>query len=61
MFRAMKSPRKNLQSGGSLLAFAVVAGAVGGVMAGEASIGILAGFAVGLLLLLAVWLVDRSR
>ena len=57
----MNSPRKNLQSGGFLLALAVVAGAVGGTMAGEPSIGILAGFGVGLLLLLAVWLIDRRR
>jgi hypothetical protein len=47
------------RAGGVLLALAIVAGAVGGAMAGEASIGVLAGFVAGLLMLAAVWLFDR--
>lgn len=52
-------PRKQARSGGVLLALAIVAGAVGGAMAGEASIGVLAGAGAGLIMLGLVWLVDR--
>lgn len=52
-------PRKEARSGGVLLALAIVAGAVGGAMAGEASIGVLAGAGAGLIMLGLVWLVDR--
>jgi hypothetical protein len=54
-------PRKDARSGGALLALAIVAGAVGGAMAGEASIGVLAGVGAGLIMLGLVWLVDRRR
>jgi hypothetical protein len=51
--------KKNAQAGGALLAISIVAGAVGGAIGGQASVGVLAGFAVGMILLAAVWLVDR--
>jgi hypothetical protein len=48
-------------SGGFLLAVAIVLGVGIGAWKGQATIGFLAGLGVGLLLLLAVWLMDRSR
>ena len=53
--------RSDARSGGSLLAISIIAGAVGGTLAGEPSIGLLAGAGVGLALLLLVWLIDRRR
>ena len=52
-------PRKEPRSGGVLLALAIVAGAVGGAMGGQASIGVLTGVAAGLVMLGLVWLIDR--
>ena len=57
MNRQSKPPR----AGGVFLAAAVLAGAAGGVLAGQPSIGLLAGAAVGLALLGGIWLVDRRR
>ena len=57
----MAGPNQNARSGGALLAFSIVAGAIGGVIGGQTSIGILAGLAVGLALLAAVWISDRKR
>ena len=54
-------PRKDARSGGVLLALSIVAGAVGGVIGGQPSVGLVAGLAVGLLLLAGVWLIDRRR
>ncbi len=42
------------RGGGSLLAGAIIAGAVAGAVTGELSIGILAGFGIGVLIALAV-------
>lgn len=53
------SDKPGSRAGGVLLAAAIVAGAAGGVLAGQPSIGLLAGASVGLLLLLAFWLLDR--
>ena len=47
------------RSGGALLAAAILLGVVAGTFAGQPSIGFLAGLAVGLILLGAVWLIDR--
>ena len=52
-------PRRDGRSGGALLAISIIAGALGGTIGGQPSIGFLAGLAAGLLMLLAVWLVDR--
>ena len=54
-----KPARRDARSGGSLLAIGVIAGAVAGTLAGEPTIGLLAGAGIGLALLLVVWLVDR--
>ena len=50
-----RSPR----AGGFLLAAAILAGAGGGIAAGQPTIGALAGVAAGLALLATVWLLDR--
>ena len=47
------------RSGGCLLAFSVVAGAAVGPASGQPSIGFLAGSALGLVLVIAVFLLDR--
>lgn len=51
--------RRFPRAGGALLAAAILLGAVGGGVAGQPSIGFLAGLATGLALLAAVWLGDR--
>ena len=48
-------------AGGFLLAISLLAGAIIGAGRGQASIGFVAGLAVGLVLLVAVWLIDRVR
>ncbi|MGZ8997481.1 MAG: hypothetical protein ACXW2T_01360 [Allosphingosinicella sp.] len=58
----MAHPQENFpRAGGFLLALSILIGPVVGAMIGQASIGFLAGVGVGLLLLLVVWLSDRSR
>jgi len=52
---------RDARSGGSLLAIAIIAGAVAGSLLGQASVGVLAGAGAGLLMLLIVWLIDRRR
>jgi len=47
------------RAGGALLAGGILAGVIGGIAAGEPSIGFLAGLGAGLLLLASVWLLDR--
>ena len=56
---AMKPVRKNTRAGGGLLALALVAGLTGGIIAGQASIGLLVGGAIGMVALVAVWALDR--
>ena len=51
--------RRFPRAGGALLAAAILIGAIGGVVVGQPSIGFLAGLGAGLLLLAAVWLLDR--
>lgn len=54
-------PRRDARSGGVLLALSIVAGAVGGIIGGQPSVGLVAGLAAGLIMLVAVWLVDSRR
>jgi mannose/fructose/N-acetylgalactosamine-specific phosphotransferase system component IIC len=49
------------RSGGVILAAAIIAGAVGGVIMGQPSAGFLIGAALGLVALGLVWLQDRRR
>lgn len=48
-------------AGGALLAIAILGGAVAGVVMRQPSIGLVAGFGVGVVLLGLIWLVDRLR
>lgn len=54
------SPSK-AQAGGFLLAVSIMAGAAGGIVAGQPSIGLLVGIATGVVLAVVIWLKDRSR
>lgn len=55
------SDQRPTRSGGFPLALAIIAGAIGGVLLGQPSIGFLIGAGVGLLLLGLVWWRDRGR
>ena len=55
----MENGAKLSRSGGCLLAGSVVAGAFVGTILGQPSIGFLAGSALGLVLVIAVFLLDR--
>jgi hypothetical protein len=57
----MNGPSRYSKSGGSILAISIIAGTVAGTVAGQSSIGFLAGAAVGLALLALIWLGDRKR
>lgn len=56
----MKGPSFQ-RAGGFLLAAAILLGVVVGILARQSSLGFLIGLAAGLLLLGAVWLIDRRR
>lgn len=55
------TPSRQPRSAGAFLALAIVAGAVIGTFAGEPSLGFLIGLGVGVVLTLALWLIDRRR
>ena len=52
---------KATQAGGFIIAASIIAGTVAGVIAGQPSIGFLAGTAAGVLLALIFWLYERKR
>jgi hypothetical protein len=54
------SDSKGPQAGGVILAAAILAGAVIGVIAGQSTIGVLAGTAIGIVATLLVWWRDRG-
>ena len=54
-------PERAKKAGGFLLAVSIIAGTIAGGMVREPSIGLLIGTAVGILLLIVVWLADRKR
>ncbi len=49
------------RAGGSILAAAIIAGVIAGIILGQPSIGFLAGAAIGTLIALLLWLRDRRR
>jgi hypothetical protein len=55
------SSTKTPRSGGFLLAISLLLGFGIGTSQGQASLGTVIGFAVGMVLLAVVWLVDRRR
>jgi hypothetical protein len=57
----MDNPRNRFpRAGGALLAGAILAGTIAGVVARQPSVGFVAGLGAGLLLVAAVWLRDRA-
>lgn len=58
---ASRPPSRATLSGGFLLAVSLIAGTCIGAWKGQPSLGFVGGLGVGVVLLLAVWLVDRSR
>ena len=55
----MTPPTPSPRAAGAIIAFTVIAGALGGAIAGQASIGVLAGFGLGVFAALLLWLRDR--
>ena len=53
--------RSFVPAGGCLMALAIVAGVYVGLRFSQPSIGFLAGFGAGLVLLLVVWLIERMH
>lgn len=57
----MSQGRKNPTGAGAFIALLILAGAIGGGLLGQPSIGLLAGLALGVLLALVIWLRERNR
>ena len=58
----MTEPKKPApRAAGGLVALSILAGAVIGIAFQQSTIGLLAGSAVGALIAIAFWLVDRKR
>lgn len=55
----MSKRSRPAQASGFILAMSILAGVVGGSIAGQPSIGFLAGLAGGLLISILFWLVER--
>jgi hypothetical protein len=51
--------RKPARGGGALLALAIMIGAAAGLYVRQPALGMVAGLAIGLVLLALVWLLDR--
>ena len=54
-------PNPRPQAGGSILAAAIITGVVGGIIAGQPSIGFLVGTGIGVTIAVILWLRDRRR
>ena len=52
---------RQTRAGGAILAFSIFGGTIIGWIAREPSIGVVAGIALGLILLLLIWLWDRRQ
>ena len=55
------TPNRAPVAGGCLLSLSLIAGAFIGMTRGQASAGLVVGLSIGLVLLGAVWLLDRRR
>lgn len=58
---AMSEPSANPRAAGFFLMLAIFVGAIGGVIAGQPSAGLLIGIAAGSAIAVALWLSDRRR
>ena len=58
---ASQPPSRSPLAGGFLLAVCLLAGGVAGIVAGQASLGVVIGLGAGLLLAAGVWLYERQR
>jgi hypothetical protein len=57
----MSQSNRSTQAAGFILAISILAGAVGGSIVGEPSIGFLAGLGAGVAVSILFWLVERRR
>ncbi|HYJ82577.1 MAG TPA: hypothetical protein VEW26_07035 [Allosphingosinicella sp.] len=57
----MSERGRNSQAAGFILAISILGGAVAGAIAGEASLGFLAGLGAGISIALLFWLIERRR
>lgn len=58
----MNSPRHSPSTGaGAIIAFLILAGAIGGGMMGQPSAGLLAGAGIGIAIALILWWRERGR
>lgn len=57
----MSQRTRSTQAAGFILAISILAGAVAGAIAGQPSIGFLAGLAAGLGIAILFWLSERRR
>lgn len=53
--------RPGPQAGGFIIAVTIMAGTIIGGLMGQPTIGLLAGTAIGVIVAIALWLVDRRR
>lgn len=51
--------KRPARAGGAIIAISIIAGAVAGIVAGEPSVGFLAGAGLGLTVAILLWLRDR--
>lgn len=58
---ASNIPSRAPLAGGFLIAIAVMVGAIWGIRQGQASLGVVVGFAIGAALAGAIWLVERMQ
>jgi len=54
-------PKTPTKAGGFILAVSIIAGAVGGTVAGQPSAGLVLGVAAGTLVAILIWLGDRKN
>ena len=52
---------RSSQAGGLFLMLAIIAGAIWGLSVGQPMLGILRGTGAGIVIAIAVWLIDRRR
>lgn len=57
----MANASRNSMAGGFLLAVSILVGAFVGIVKQQASLGLVVGLSVGIVLAIVIWLVDRRR